>query len=37
MPSMSRTGVAVGNAMVDLDYIALSHDLITNKSPSKVL
>ena len=28
MPSLERTGVAVGNAMVDLDYIATSHELI---------
>ena len=26
--SLSRTGVAIGNAMADLDYIAESHDLL---------
>jgi hypothetical protein len=35
--SLSRTGVAVGNAMVDLDYIATCHQLINQKSPSKVV
>jgi hypothetical protein len=36
MTSLMKTGVAVGNAMVDLDYIAMSHDLITNKSVNRV-
>ena len=35
-PSLSRTGVAVGNAMVDLDYIASSHNIISNKSTNRV-
>ena len=26
---LARTGVAIGNAMVDLDYIAESHNLLT--------
>lgn len=29
---LSRTGLAIGNAMVDLDYIAESHNLLNNTS-----
>ena len=32
--SLNRTGVAIGNAMVDLDYITDSHNLLTGNAKS---